>query len=225
MTSGTAQVDHLVVLAATLAQGVAWCEATLGLTPGPGGKHALMGTHNRLFSIASAGYPLAYFEIIAIDPDAPPPARTRWFDLDDAAVQARLRHLGPQLAHFVARVPDARAAVAALQAQGIARGEVIEASRATPQGLLQWQITVRADGQRLYDGGLPTLLQWGALHPAAAMPASGVTLESFEIHHPQAEALAAACRAIGLQHVAVRRGPASLQALLRTPKGALRLCS
>lgn len=225
MTSGTAQVDHLVVLAATLAQGVAWCEATLGLTPGPGGKHTLMGTHNRLFSIASAGYPLAYFEIIAIDPDAPPPARTRWFDLDDAAVQARLRHLGPQLAHFVARVPDARAAVAALQAQGIARGEVIEASRATPQGLLQWQITVRADGQRLYDGGLPTLLQWGALHPAAAMPASGVTLESFEVHHPQAETLAAACRAIGLQHVAVRRGPASLQALLRTPKGSLRLCS
>lgn len=225
MTSGTAQVDHLVVLAATLAQGVAWCEATLGLTPGPGGKHALMGTHNRLFSIASAGYPLAYFEIIAIDPDAPPPARTRWFDLDDAAMQARLRHLGPQLAHFVARVPDARAAVAALQAQGIARGEVIEASRATPQGLLQWQITVRADGQRLYDGGLPTLLQWGALHPTAAMPASGVTLESFEVHHPQTEALAAACHAIGLQGVTVRRGPASLQALLRTPKGLLRLCS
>lgn len=225
MTSGTAQLDHLVVLAATLAQGVTWCENTLGLTPGPGGKHTLMGTHNRLFSIASADYPLAYLEIIAIDPDAPPPARTRWFDLDDAVVQARLRHLGPQLAHFVARVPDARAAVAALQAQGIERGEVIEASRATPQGLLQWQITVRADGQRLYDGGLPTLLQWGALHPAAAMPASGVTLESFEVHHPQAEALAAACRTLGLQHVAVRRGPARLQALLRTPKGALRLCS
>ena len=60
-------VDHLVVAAATLAQGVAWCEATLGLTPGPGGKHPLMGTHNRLLKIATAAFPEAYLEIIAID--------------------------------------------------------------------------------------------------------------------------------------------------------------
>ena len=31
------QLDHLVVGAASLAQGVAWCENTLGVTPGPGG--------------------------------------------------------------------------------------------------------------------------------------------------------------------------------------------
>ena len=86
-----AEVDHLVVLATTLNEGVAWCEATLGLTPGPGGQHALMGTHNRLFSIASAGYPAAYFEIIAIDPGATPPARRRWFDMDDVALRERIQ--------------------------------------------------------------------------------------------------------------------------------------
>ena len=63
-------VDHLVVAAASLEQGVAWCQATLGFTPATGGKHPLMGTHNRVFSIATAEYPLAYFEIIAIDPEA-----------------------------------------------------------------------------------------------------------------------------------------------------------
>ncbi len=221
----SAQLDHLVVIAASLDQGVAWCEATLGVTPGPGGQHALMGTHNRLFSIASATYPLAYFEIIAIDPAAPAPARRRWFDMDDPALQERLRRDGPQLAHWAARVDDAQAAVAALQTLGIDRGAVIAASRPTPQGLLEWQITVRADGQRLYDGTLPTLIQWGEVHPAAAMPASGVTLLSFDLQHPQADTLASACQALALQGVPVQPGPARLQARLQTPKGVIEIRS
>lgn len=221
----TAALDHLVVLAATLDEGVAWCESTLGVTPGPGGQHALMGTHNRLFSIASLAFPLAYFEIIAIDPAAPAPARQRWYDLDDADVQARLRREGPQLAHWVARVDDAQAAVAALKMQGIDRGEVINASRPTPQGLLQWQITVREDGQRLIDGALPTLIQWGAVHPAAAMPASSVTLLSFDLQHPQADTLVSACLALDLQGVPVQAGPPRLRARLQTPKGMIEICS
>ena len=44
------------------------------ITPGSGGRHALMGTHNRVFAIGSEAFPRAYFEIIAIDPDAPDPA-------------------------------------------------------------------------------------------------------------------------------------------------------
>jgi catechol 2,3-dioxygenase-like lactoylglutathione lyase family enzyme len=220
----TAALDHLVVAASTLDEGVAWCERTLGLTPGPGGQHPLMGTHNRLFSIANANFPLAYFEIIAIDPAAPAPARRRWFDLDDSALQARVRREGPQLVHWVARVDDAPAAVAALQGQGIARGEVLTATRPTPQGLLQWQITVRPDGQRLWDGLLPTLIQWGAVHPAAAMPDSGVALVSFELQHPQAELLAAALQSMGLP-AAVRTGPAQLRARLQTPRGLLEICS
>ena len=40
----SAQIDHLVVAARTLVEGVAWCEATLGVVPGPGGEHALFGT-------------------------------------------------------------------------------------------------------------------------------------------------------------------------------------
>ena len=39
-----AQLDHLVIMANSLDEGVAWCEATLGVTPGPGGEHPLMGT-------------------------------------------------------------------------------------------------------------------------------------------------------------------------------------
>ncbi len=91
-------VDHLVVAAPTLDAGVAWCEATLGIIPGPGGRHPLMGTHNRVFSIAGTAYPDAYFEIVAIDPDAPPPGRARWFGMDTLDLSS-----GPRLVNLVAR--------------------------------------------------------------------------------------------------------------------------
>ena len=58
------RLDHLVVLAATLDQGVTWCESALGLTPGPGGRHPLFGTHNRLLKIATPVFEDAYLEIV-----------------------------------------------------------------------------------------------------------------------------------------------------------------
>ncbi len=221
-------IDHLVIMAASLAEGVAWCEATLGVTPGPGGEHPLMGTHNRLLRIATADFPLAYLEIIAINPIAPHGQRKRarrWFDMENPGLSEQIARLGPQLIHWVVRVPDVQAAVAALAEQGIDRGEVIHASRATPGGLLQWQITVRPDGQRLFDGCLPTLIQWGDTHPAASMPESGVTLLSLSLQHPDASTLAAACDGLGLTPYRVTAGPARLSARLKTPKGLIELHS
>jgi hypothetical protein len=175
------QVDHLVVAARTLDEGTAWCEATLGLVPGPGGKHPLMGTHNRLFSIAGADFPRAYFEIIAIDPEAPPPGRTRWYDLDAPALQHALATDGPALIHWVAGCRGIAAEIAALQVHGIDRGAALAVERATPRGPLRWSISVRADGARLHDGAWPTLIEWQGVHPADTLPPSGVRLESLSI--------------------------------------------
>lgn len=219
----SARVDHLVVAAASLEEGAAWCEATLGVAPGPGGEHPLMGTHNRLLRIATVDYPRAYFEIIAVQPGREPQRAQRWFDLDAEAVRDTLRRRGPRLLHFVASVPDVRQAVAAWQALGIERGEVVEASRQTPRGLLQWQITVRGDGARLFGGALPTLIEWGGTHPAPAMPESGVTLHALVATHPQAAQLRAAAEAIALQGVAIKEGAANLCAVLDTPRGRVRL--
>lgn len=217
-----AGIDHLVVAAPSLAEGVAWCEATLGLTPGPGGAHALFGTHNRLLRLHSTVHPKAYLEIIAIDPAAtptrPPPLR-RWFDLDDQALRERLRREGPQLIHWVASVPDIDAACARLRALGIERGPVIDASRPTPQGLLRWRITVRDDGQRLFGGALPTLIQWGDTHPADGMTGADLGLQGLTLQHPDAGRLTAALTAIGLDGVAVHTGPAGLRADLTTADG------
>ena len=220
-------IDHLVVMAADLAQGVAWCEATLGVTPVPGGEHPLMGTHNRLLKIATEKHRTAYLEIIAINPGALPSIPTgaiRWFDMDDLALQARVAEHGPQFTHWVAGLPNIATAVAALVAQGLDRGAIVQASRATPAGLLQWQITVRTDGQRLFDGCLPTLIQWGDTHPTDAMPNSGITLQGLQVQHPQVDALTRAYQTLGLSHlVAATNGPARLSAHLQTPKGLIEI--
>ncbi len=221
-------LDHLVVVAASLADGVAWCEATLGVTPGSGGEHAFMGTHNRLINIATPHFPTAYLEIIAINPVAAHAHSTRarrWFDMDDPALRAHIAQHGPTLAHCVVSVPDIHAATAALAAQGIDRGTVLQASRQTATELLQWHMTVRPDGQRLFDGCLPTLIQWASAHPTQAMQASGVTLHSLHVQHPQGPSLHAAYQAIGWAAQTVSTGAAQLSATLQTPKGLIAIHS
>lgn len=126
-------------------------------------------------------------------------------------------------------MPDIDAATAGLRTLGIERGPVIAASRPTPSGLLQWRITVRDDGQRLFGGVLPTLIQWGDqpadVHPADAMPSSGLTLRELTLSHPEAIQLQPAMTTLGLAHMAVAPGPAALSAWFDTPLGPRTLSS
>jgi hypothetical protein len=216
------EVDHLVVAAATLVEGIAWCRETLGFEPAAGGEHPLMGTHNRVFRVATPQYGRAYFEIIAINPDAPAPARARWFDMDQPRLRESIQR-GPCLVHFVAAANDAAGALAALRECDIDRGPLVGAERETPTGLLKWKISVRQDGARLFEGVLPTLIEWESRHPTESMPESGVTLRSLDVTHPQAPGLQRAYRAIGLGGVGLAQGAANIVALLDTPKGPVRL--
>lgn len=228
------QIDHIVVMASTLEAGVAWCEDTLGITPSAGGEHEKYGTHNRLFKIASPKHPLAYFEIIAINPNAPAPKGTvaRWFDMDDKVLQKAVAQ-EPRLITFVASTDDIKTRRHALRSQGIERGQIVHASRKTNKGTLNWQITVREDGERLFNGCLPTLIQWGKpeaaeplrLHPRNSLPRSGVTLQSIHISHPSGPKLQAAYEAIGLQDITIETGPANITVSLQTPKGLVHIQS
>ena len=166
MVSGTT-FDHLVVAARTLDEGAAWVESKLGVAPVPGGKHPIMGTHNRLLLIGAG----EFLEVLAIDPDAPPPGRPRWFDLDDPAMRTSLAR-SPALIHWVERTGDIDAAL-----KGYSQPvQVLDLER----GPYRWRIGVPRDGKRPGGGTLPTLIQWqGRLHPAHALPDTGVRLRSF----------------------------------------------
>ena len=96
------EIDHLVVAAETLPEGEAMLTDLFRAPPMPGGKHALMGTHNQLWRLTAR----EYIEVIAIDPDAPPVPRPRWFRLDEFAG-------APRLTNWVCRTPDLARALAA----------------------------------------------------------------------------------------------------------------
>ncbi len=208
-------IDHLVIAAASLEQGVAWCVDTLGVAPGPGGVHAFMGTHNRLLRIDGPGFANSYLEIIAIDPAAPALGRKRWFGLDDAALQARLATQGPQLLTAVARTPNVEMLRWGLINFAQDPGPPLAAERSTPEGRLAWRILVRDDGALPGQGRLPVLIQWQGRHPTEAMPISPVALQAvaFGAVQPREATL------LRLRGAQVLPGGPALAVSLSTPNG------
>jgi hypothetical protein len=191
--------DHLAVAGATLDAAAAHVEVALGRPMGPGGRHAAMGTHNRLTGLAGD----AYLEAIAVDPAGAPPERPRWFGLD--------RHAGPpRLTAWIVRVDDLDAALAAYP----------EAGRplALSRGALRWRMAVPDDGALPFDGCFPALIEWGTAPPS--FPDAGLRLLGLTLRHPQADALRD--RLAGLivdPRVTVEPGPAAMEARIATPDG------
>ena len=197
-------IDHLAV-AATSLDGRA-LDDFLGVTLPAGGRHARMGTHNRLLRLG----PSEYLELIAIDPDGVTPERPRWFELDDPAMQKRLA-AGPRLVHWVARVDTTELPVLPVD---VGPWEPFQ------RGDLSWQLTVRSDGTLPGAGVVPSLICWsGSAHPAARLPDLGVRLEALELEHPRADDVQRQLDALGLGQRCGAGAVPRIIAHLRTPGG------
>jgi len=209
-----AEPDHLVVAAATLADGIDYVAALTGATPQPGGRHIPMGTHNALLRLGER----VYLEIIAIDPDGTRPSRPRWFDLDDIALQAELTEQ-PRLIHWVARTDDIGRTASSCP---LALGTIQPFER----GDFRWRITVPDDGKRPGRGVFPALIQWDVpFHPADRLPASNVSIAEFAATHSDPAPIRDALAALGLAdvlHVTYDR-ETRIAAMLRTPRGIVTL--
>ena len=209
-----ATLDHLVLAAATLADGIDYVASLTGTAPVAGGKHTAMGTHNALLRLGGE----TYLEIIAVDPDGTRPARRRWFDLDDVALQAELVER-PRLIHWVARTTDIETAAAA---SPLPLGSIHPMQR----GDFRWRITIPDDGARPGRGFVPTLIQWDVpTHPTARLPKSGITLAQLAGTHPEPAPLRAALAALGLEgamSISYDR-ETRIAAMLRTPRGMVTL--
>jgi len=211
-------LDHLVIVAATLDEGVAYCEAALGVRMLKGGEHVRMGTHNYLLNLENE----TYLEVIAINPAASPPSHPRWFGMDNP--RPREQSAKPSsLTTFVARTNNIAAAAVAMPALG----PVYTMQR----GTLQWQITIPEDGELIEHGTVPALLQWPEkTHPTHSMTHSGCRLIKLEVHHPRPQHLAELWSRIGLHAdetitiCAAREGSVPyLTAYIDTPSGVRRL--
>jgi len=120
-------LDHITVIAPSLAEGVLHVRACLDLDVPFGQRHDYMGSHNHLLQLGDS----VYLEIVDLDVAALGPGRPRWFGLDDAALpldgavpsiidrrgkpraMAAIADLGARLRCFTLEYPDP-AAIAAL---------------------------------------------------------------------------------------------------------------
>lgn len=167
-------LDHIVIGAKTLADGMSYVQSTLGVNIPFGGVHLQMGTHNCLMQLGKS----LFLEIIAINPDIPPPAHPRWYGLDDPFVRQQLRK-SPMLLTWVI---NTRKIDMLLSCSNFHMGNKQPVSR----GELKWYFSLPEDGRLLAGGLLPYAIEWQAVtHPAVKMSDLGCRLESLELHHPQ----------------------------------------
>ena len=211
------RLDHLVVAAADLAQGVAWVRDRLGVEVPYGGEHPAMGTHNHLMKLGED----CFLEVIAIDPAARSPGRPRWFGLDDPSVRQRLA-IQPALLSWVV---NSDGLVRLLAEAGCPYGRAEPVSR----GTLHWQFGMPEDGRLLGGGLLPYTIQWPSdRHPAAAMADRGCRLQMLNLYHPYPDWLAEmldsinASNLVDIQSLSPDQAP-YLAATIDTPSGAKRL--
>lgn len=208
----TTRFDHLVVAAASVSAGVDYLEQQLGVRLPVGGEHPRMATHNHLMRLSAS----SFVEVIAIDPELPPPLRPRWFGLDDPHVRASLS-ASPRLLTWAVNTPR----LAALALDSVPLGRIEAMSR----GQLNWDITIPADGSLAAGGLLPVALQWHTqTHPAEGMHDLGCRLLRLTLYHPRSEWLATCLQRLGAGELAevesLADGEAGwLEAEMETPLG------
>lgn len=206
-------IDHLVVTSPLLQTGVEYVEQCLGVKMNPGGRHPRMGTHNAVLKLGER----TYLEVIAIDPDADPVTRPRWFELDSLRSDSL-----PRLATWVLRTNSIVDAVRFWP-------ESVGPIEAMSRGLLEWKITIPKDGQMPFAGVMPSLIEWATTqHPAENMPPSDVTLESLSLTHADAGQINDSLARTGFQDLTIVRpvgSPSSPRptARLNTPRGIVHL--
>jgi len=184
-------IDHIAIGAANLEQGIEAMRTRLDVEVPRGGKHPDMSTHNCLTRTGAGNF----LEVIAIDPDAPDPGRTRWFTLDDPATQSRLK-IRPRALCWVVGTDDLDGIVAN---SPVDLGEILDLSR----GDLRWRLTVPKDGSLLEGGLFPAFIEWSpGPHPSAGMQDVGLRLNSTHIRHPDPAGMKAKFQAFSIDHLA-----------------------
>lgn len=209
------RLDHLTVIAPTLAAGVTHVRDCLGIEMPDGGKHPEMGTHNRVVRID----PHAYLEVIAADPDAQPPSGPQWMGFGQPATIAEAWSRGDRLRGFVAATTDIETLLAAHKAVFGCRTRISRNDRHS------W-FTVPPNGELPLGGAMPSAIdREGRAPPFTRMKDIGLRLKAFVLEHPEPDDILDMYRAIGLVGApSVIAGPRlRFTAMIETPSGLRQL--
>jgi len=205
-------VDHLLLGASDLDQGVGWVESLTSVRAMPGGSHPGVGTRNALLALARQ----RYLEIIA-----PDPVQTTYaFPVDVRRLDA------PRLVSWAVVTRNLNELLTLARAAGCTAAVPQPGSRLRPDGkLLKWNL-VRLQNSFDCNGiqPFPFFIQWAedSVHPSTDSP-TGCELVSLKLEHPDAANLAAALHQFRIGADIKQATRAALIATLRTPKGEVEL--
>jgi len=205
------KLDHLTVIAPSLAEGVLHVRNCLDLDVPFGQRHAYMGTYNHLLQLGDT----VYLEIVALDPEADAPDRPRWFGLDD---QNKVRcdwDEGRRLRGWVARTDTIDAIIAG-------RGDIFGEKVPLPTVNASFDFAIPNDGSLPLDGAAPSLIdRRGKPRAMATIVDLGARLRSFTLAHQDPAAVEALYRALTVDRAPdIRRGSKlRYRAQIETPAG------
>ena len=205
------KLDHLSIIAPSLAEGVAHVRTCLDLDVPFGQRHAYMGTHNHLMQLGDT----VYLEIVALDPEADRPGRRRWFGLDDRKKVRSDWDEGRRLRGWVARTDAIDTVIAG---HGGIFGEKVPLPAVNPS----FDFAIPHDGSLPLDGAAPSIIdRRGKPRSMATIADLGARLRSFTLEHPDLAAVEALYRAMTVDRPpAIGRGPKlRYRAQIETPAG------
>ena len=204
------RIDHIVYATPDLNRGVEEIEKLLGVRATAGGQHPGRGTRNALIALG----PTAYLEIIAPDPDQPPPEEPRPFGIDGLK-ESRL------VAWFVKGRDLERLRNDAVS-KGVPFGKVRSGSRRRPDGVqLSWQFT--DPWAAVGNGIVPLFIDWGdSPHPAVTAP-KGATLVSLRAQHPDEQGVRKMLDHLGIDLPLERGESPALITVIEAPRGRVEL--
>jgi hypothetical protein len=213
-------LDHLVVVAPTLAEGRTWVEDLLGVAMFPGGRHNELGTHNALLRIGDD----IFLEVIALDPEADHDG-PRVFGIGDPRAARADWEAGRRLRTWVARTADG-VGIEGLDAVLADHGSLLGVARRVTRNERVWRMSIPAGGALPLGGAAPTVVDYEpGMVPARRMPETGCALLGLTIATPDPDALRNLLERLDLQGpVEVVPGPeVGLTARIATPRGEVAL--
>lgn len=205
------KLDHLTVIAPTLAEGVEHVENCLELKIPFGTRHDYMGTHNHRVQLDDN----VYLEIIATDPEGNRPDIARWFGLDNQKQVRSDWNEGKRLRGWVASTTGIENV---LQAHSDVFGRKVDLPFSNPS----FCFAIPLDGSLPLAGAAPSLIDH--LDDPTSMseiPDLGAKLQSITLEHPDPDTIKTLYRNLLIDRppVVIRGSDLCYRAQIKTPSG------
>jgi len=202
--SALVALDHLILGAASLAEGLAYVRETFDVDARIGGRHPGAGTENAVIALGGR----TYLEVLA-----PVPGEELAPGLEALLALAR-----PVLWGWALGTDDAGALAARADALGIVRTPVADGDRRRPDGtFVRWR---NLAVQLALGEAAPFFIEWSpdCAHPSEDAPAAGV-VRALTVHHPDPDAARAALSRLGFDVDVARADAPALSAEIETNAG------